>query len=272
MYNNSQVAKSIRLVLIVGAAVTTFVATSVFSAEEGAEQAVERIEVTGSRIKRSDMETASPITIIDASAISAAGVTSIGEILRNLTAAGGAMTNPGINNDSGGNSTINLRGLGEERTLVLINGRPMIASGTGAASSVDLNTIPVSMIQRVEVLKGGASAIYGTDAIAGVVNIILKRDCEGFEINMQTGMSSEGDAEESSIDFTSGASSDKGNIVFGLSYTDRGDAGQKDRNFSECPLWEDYDGIAPYCAGSSYSLGGHIYGNKNHNITFTGVV
>ena len=83
------------------------------------------------------------------------------------------MTNPGINNGSGGNARIDLRGLGSSRTLVLVNGRRMIASGTGAASTVDLNTIPVSMIKSVEVLKDGASAVYGTDAV-GVVNITLK--------------------------------------------------------------------------------------------------
>ena len=110
------------------------------------------------------------------------------------------MTNAAVNNGSGGNARVNLRGLGSNRTLVLVNGRRMIASGTGAASSVDLNTIPVSMIQRVEVLKDGASAVYGTDAIAGVVNVILKRDFEGFEMNVQTGMSGQGDADETSID------------------------------------------------------------------------
>ncbi|MFM9577945.1 TonB-dependent receptor plug domain-containing protein, partial [Streptomyces turgidiscabies] len=85
---------------------------------------------------------------------------------------------------SGGNARIDLRGLGSPRTLVLVNGRRMIASGTGAASSVDLNTIPVSMIKSVEVLKDGASAVYGTDAVAGVVNIILKDDFEGLDMNV----------------------------------------------------------------------------------------
>ncbi len=109
------------------------------------------------------MESASPVTVIDASAIAATGATSIDGVLQTLTAAGGAMTNPGINNGSGGNSRVNLRGLGSQRNLVLVNGRRMIASGTGAASTVDLNTIPVSMIQRIEVLKDGASAVYGTE-------------------------------------------------------------------------------------------------------------
>jgi len=93
--------------------------------------------VTGSRIKRRDMETTGPITIIDAAAISASGALSIDSLLQQLTVTGGAMTNPGINNGSGGNSRVNLRGLGEEHTLVLLNGLQMIASGTGAAASID---------------------------------------------------------------------------------------------------------------------------------------
>ena len=266
MLNRSKAAKAVSLAMMVGAGATA-VTTSVYAANE-AVKSVERIEVTGSRIKRADMETASPVTVIDSSAILATGATSIDGVLQSMTAAGGAMTNPGINNGSGGNARVNLRGLGASRTLVLVNGRRMIASGTGAASSVDLNTIPVSMIQRIEVLKDGASAVYGTDAVAGVVNVILKRDYEGFEMNIQTGMSGQGDADESSFDFTLGGSSDKGNIVVGVQYTDRGEASQADRDFSKCPIAEGSDGL--YCAGSVYAEGGHIWGNSHHGIVKSG--
>ncbi|MBB1270136.1 TonB-dependent receptor [Shewanella sp. SR44-3] len=268
--NKNLLAKSVRFALIGGATAAAFTAPTAFAAEDGAK--VERIEVTGSRIKRADMETASPVSTIDAQAILASGATSIDGILQSMTAAGGAMTNPGINNGSGGNARVNLRGLGSDRTLVLVNGRRMIASGTGAAASVDLNTIPVSMIQRIEVLKDGASAIYGTDAIAGVVNVILKRDFEGLAVNVQTGVSGEGDGDETSLDITLGANSDRGNIVANLQYTNRGEARQSDRSFSNCPIAEtgDNGSRSLYCAGSSYSEGGHVWGNKNHGITPTG--
>jgi len=257
MLNRSKAANAVSIAMMVGATATVISAPT-FAAEKSA-KSVERIEVTGSRIKRADMETASPVTVIDSSAILATGATSIDGVLQSMTSAGGAMTNPGINNGSGGNARVNLRGLGASRTLVLVNGRRMISSGTGAASSVDLNTIPVSMIQRIEVLKDGASAVYGTDAVAGVVNVILKRDYDGFEMNIQTGMSGEGDADESSIDFTLGGSSDKGNIVVGMQYTDRGEASQADRDFSKCPIAEGDDGL--FCAGSVYAEGGHIWGD-----------
>lgn len=255
--------KKTQLGLAIIAAVPLFSSMQAVAADTSANE-IEKIEITGSRIKRADMETASPVTIIGADDIKASGATSIDGVLQKMTATGGAMTNPGVNNGSGGNASINLRGLGSQRTLVLLNGRRMINSGTGAASTVDLNTIPVSMIKQIEVLKDGASAVYGTDAVAGVVNIILKKDFEGLDMNFQSGISGQGDAEESSIDFTVGTSFDRGNIVLGVQYTDRGEASQADRDFSSCPISERKTAngdIELYCGGSSYSAGGHVWGD-----------
>jgi iron complex outermembrane receptor protein len=248
--------KKSTLGLAVITAIPMFSSMQVLAADD-AVNSIEKIQVTGSRIKRSDMETASPVTLISADEIRASGATSVDSVLQQMTATGGAMTNPGVNNGSGGNASIDLRGLGSQRTLVLVNGRRMINSGTGAASTVDLNTIPVSMIKQIEVLKDGASAVYGTDAVAGVVNIILKNDFEGLDVNVNSAMTSKHDATENSIDFTLGTSFDKGNVVFGIQYTDRGEASQGDRGFSDCPLFEGENGL--YCGGSSFSEGGHIY-------------
>ena len=271
MYSTTQLNRAVKRALFLGAASTAaFGAAPAFSNEVIVEDVeVERIQVTGSRIKRADMETASPVTVIDASEISASGVTSVDQLLQKTTAASGAMTNPGINNGSGGNASINLRGLGSQRTLVLVNGRRMINSGTGAASTVDLNTIPVSMIQRVEVLKDGASAVYGSDAVAGVVNIILKRDFEGLEMSAGGGISGEGDGVEKSIDLTMGTSFDRGNVVIGIQYLDRGDVSQADRDFSNCPISEreGEDGKPElYCGGSSYTPYGHIWGPDGESL------
>ncbi|WP_299810169.1 TonB-dependent receptor [uncultured Shewanella sp.] len=257
MNRPSKLASAIKFGLIASVSTTAFtVSNTAFAEEAGAD--VERIAVTGSRIQRTDMETASPVTVIDASAIKASGATSIDEVLQKMTATGGAMTNPGVNNGSQGGASINLRGLGSQRTLVLVNNRRMVNSGTGAASTVDLNTIPVSMIKRVEVLKDGASSVYGSDAVAGVVNIILKDDFEGLELNVQSGISGHGDAEETSFDLTTGGNFDGGNVVMGIQYMKRGSASQADRGFSECPLTE--SGGELVCAGSSYSENGHLYG------------
>ncbi|WP_372760695.1 TonB-dependent receptor [Pseudoalteromonas sp.] len=250
--------KKTTLGLAVIAAIPMFSSVQVLAADEAA-TSIEKIQVTGSRIKRADMETASPVTIIGADDIASTGAVSVDAVLQKMTATGGAMTNPGINNGSGGNASIDLRGLGSQRTLVLVNGRRMINSGTGAASTVDLNTIPVSMIKHIEVLKDGASAVYGTDAVAGVVNIILKDNFEGLDLNLKSAITTEGDADETSFDITMGGSFGRGNVVVGLQYTDRGEASQADRSFSECPLSETEDGSALYCSGSSYTPNGHVW-------------
>ena len=256
MYNNSKVAKAIRLAMMFGAAATASVSTSAFSAEEAVEEEVERIEVTGSRIKRADMESASPVSIITSEDMKIQGIANVADALQNLTAQSGGLT-AAVNNGGSGNATVDLRGLGASRTLVLVNGRRMVASGTGATSTVDLNTIPMSAVKRIEVLKDGASAVYGSDAVAGVVNIIMRDDFEGLEFDVQYGESSEGDGEETTLSTTFGISSDKGNIVVNLGYYDRGEVRQSARDYSNCPIWETDDGDGPYkyCGGSSFSLG-----------------
>jgi len=209
-------------------------ATSVTSvqafAEEGAEE-VERIAVTGSRINRTDIESASPITVISSDFITKSGFTSVQEILSMQPAAAGMSLGSTSNNGSGGSATVNLRGMGVQRTLVLMNGRRMVASGTGADSSVDLNTIPVSMIQSIEILKDGASAVYGSDAIAGVVNIITKKDYVGTEISVDGSITDKGDGESGGISILHGSEVAGGNLVVGVQYSNRGEIIQSDRDF-----------------------------------------
>ncbi|NTS76097.1 TonB-dependent receptor [Catenovulum sp. SM1970] len=198
-------------------------------ANEGEE--LEVISITGSRINRADMETASPVTVISAGDIAAQGYTSVEAILSDQPAIAGINLGSNSNNGSGGSATVNLRGMGEQRTLVLLNGRRMVASGIGADSSVDLNTIPVGMIQSIEILKDGASAVYGSDAIAGVVNIITKKDYEGTEINLTGGMSGEGDGETLGLSILHGLDGDDYNLVLGASYDERKEVKQGDRDY-----------------------------------------
>jgi iron complex outermembrane recepter protein len=233
-------ATSVRLALISGAAAMTFTAPAVYAAEEGAK--VERISVTGSRIKRTDMEGANPVTTIDAAAIEKMSVNNVGDLLQNLTSSAGAAVNTQTNNGGDSSTRFSLRGIGDERTLVLINGRRVVAGGAGADSSVDLNTIPTAIVKRVEVLKDGASATYGSDAIAGVVNIITKNDFEGFEIKANHGGSVRGDAETTGVDVTFGAASDRGNVVVAMGHSEQKSAFMGDRDFSEFELRAYEDG------------------------------
>lgn len=230
MNSTTRINRAVRRALMLGAVTTA--STSVYAfAEEDAAQEIERIAVTGSRISRTDIETASPVTVISADFISQSGYTSVQEVLSMQPAAAGMSLGSSSNNGSGGSATVNLRGMGVQRTLVLLNGRRMVASGTGADSSVDLNTIPVAMIQSIEILKDGASAVYGSDAIAGVVNIITKKDFSGTEVTVDGSITDKGDGESGGFSILNGTEVAGGNLVLGLQYSNRGEVIQSDRDF-----------------------------------------
>jgi iron complex outermembrane receptor protein len=198
------------------ACIAVALAPTLALAQEGGKGAttLEKIEVTGSRIKRADIETSQPIFSLSRAEIQKQGLTSVADVLQRV-AANGAALNSTFNNGGDGSSGISLRNLGESRTLVLVNGRRWTQGLTG---SVDLNTIPAAMIERVEVLKDGASTIYGSDAIAGVVNIITRKNFEGAEAGAYFGQYSQGDGDRQSYDFTIGAGNDRGNVMIGASY------------------------------------------------------
>ncbi len=194
---------------------------------------VERIAVTGSRIQRKDMETASPITVINAASIRAEGFTSVDELLQAQTSMAGAAVGSSTNNGADGVAQVDLRGMGSQRTLVLLNGRRIVNSGSGADSSVDLNSIPVAMIARVEILKDGASAVYGSDAIAGVVNIITKKDFDGFQLDVQAGATDKSDGENGEISGLYGFNTETGNYTLGGAYSRREGVVQSDREWTD---------------------------------------
>ncbi|MGI2066295.1 TonB-dependent receptor plug domain-containing protein [Shewanella sp. MF08487] len=231
MIKRTKVASAINLAIVASITTGAFVTSSAFAAEETAK--VERIEVTGSRIQRQDMETASPVTVIDAAAIKAEGFTSVDQMLQVQTSMAGAAVGSTTNNGADGVAQVDLRGMGAQRTLVLLNGRRMVNSGSGADSSVDLNSIPVAMIARVEILKDGASAVYGSDAIAGVVNIITKKDFEGFQFDVNGSGTDKGDGENGDVSALYGFNTDGGNYTFGAAYADRRGVIQSDRDWTE---------------------------------------
>lgn len=229
-------------------------------AQEAAEEAVslDKVEVTGSRIRRVDVETSSPVFTIDRSSIESSGVATLGELLQEMPSIAGAATNPQVNNGGGsGASTVSLRGLGSERTLVLLNGR-RINSSPGI-STVDVNAIPINMIERVEVLKDGASAIYGSDAIGGVVNFITRKDQAGTEILFNLGTSSRGDAESQNIWMTMGMPANNGMVLMGLNYENQESVSSGDRPFSKIP-------VALY-NGEQISFGSSRIPNGNYQIS-----
>ncbi|MGI2056811.1 TonB-dependent receptor plug domain-containing protein [Shewanella baltica] len=231
MIKRTKVASAINLAIVASITSGAFVTSSAFAAEEKAK--VERIEVTGSRIQRQDMETASPVTVIDAAAIKAEGFTSVDQMLQVQTSMAGAAVGSSTNNGADGVAQVDLRGMGSQRTLVLLNGRRMVNSGSGADSAVDLNSIPVAMIARVEILKDGASAVYGSDAIAGVVNIITKKDFEGFQLDFNGSGTDKGDGESGDVSALYGFNTEGGNYTFGAAYADRRGVIQSDRSWTK---------------------------------------
>ena len=181
---NGQVSNAVKLALMAGS--LPLVASQSAFAQEG-EDAVEleEITVTGSRIPARNLISASPVTTVSSEEMAFQGITRVEDMLNRLPMVAPAQTAYAANGSTG-TATIDLRGLGANRTLVLVNGRRLPSGGPGqAALSADLNQIPSALIERVEVLTGGASATYGSDAVAGVVNFITKSDFEGFSFDYQ---------------------------------------------------------------------------------------
>ena len=220
--------------------------------------AIEEVYVTGSRIKRADIDGIGKVDVVTADDFAEIGAVSIDQLLKFSPFTGGAQAGAESNYLSAkqgyGTASVNLRGLGQNRTLVLVNGRRFVAGGSGANSVVDLNAIPVNTIERIETLLDGSSAIYGADAVAGVVNIITKRSMDGMQADASFGMTERGDAESADASIAFGSEFGRGGFIVSLNYTDRREARSKDRGFSEC-FFEEEEG-EKFCSGSSSTAGG----------------
>ena len=178
---------------------------------------VEEVIVTGSKIKKSVFDSSKPLEIISDAAIERTGLNNIGDILQSISSNDGNGIRPVTTATNGGDGSneISLRNLGAGRTLVLVDGRRWV---TDLFGQVDMNTIPASMIQRVEILKDGASSIYGSDAVAGVINIITKKDYDGFEMRAFTGEYEAGYGKQDSVSMQFGSTSEKSSSILNLSF------------------------------------------------------
>ena len=219
-------------------------------AQAGAEsEAVEEVVVTGSRIRRNPLDEAAPILEISRADIDRSGLTSLGDYLQRLSSSGGALNskfnssgNFGFPPDGGGigagEAQIDLRFLGAKRTLVLVDGVRWVngTSASGVSSSTDLNTIPIGIIERVEVLEDGASSVYGSDAISGVVNIITKKDFDGFEITAYGGGYDDGDGKTQEFNVSFGAIGDRSSAFVNIGFTDQEPIFARDRAQSSTPI------------------------------------
>lgn len=205
-------------------------------AQQAAGQQLERVEVTGSRILSMNAESAAPIQVMTSADIAASGAANLQDLLlKNPTfgTSGISRSNSNFQTTGAGVATVDLRNLGTSRTLVLVNGRRYV-SGVPGDSAVDLNTIPTDFIERVEVMTGGASSTYGSDAVAGVVNIILKRNFTGLTLDAQIGQSSKNDDQKKKFAATWGTSSNDGksNLMAHFGFSRQGEVNSRDRSAS----------------------------------------
>jgi iron complex outermembrane receptor protein len=266
MYNNSKIAKAVRVAIMFGAGATTILATPgamAFAEEAAEEKSLERLQVTGSRIRRSELTAVTPIIEISAQEFAISGNLNIEQKLAELPSTLPAF-GPSSNNPGDGTATVDLRGLGTSRTLVMVNGRRWVPANQSGV--VDLNTIPASLIENVEIITGGASAVYGSDAIGGVVNFKMKDDFEGVEISTLYDVTTEGDAEKFNLDLTMGGNfaDDRGNAVVYVGYSKREALFQGDRDFASVALTEGDGELVP--GGSSGIPGTRVFGGPTLNI------
>lgn len=223
---NAKLARAITLALTGAMALqsaqaqTTSASTNKPTTANG--NSTERIEVTGSRIKRTDLEGAAPVTVITSQDIALSGFSSVEEILQAGIGNAGRSVEGNESSWTQGANTINLRGMGENRTLVLVNGKrvPQFPTATGGTTNfVDTSTFPSSAVERIEILTGGASAIYGSDAVGGVVNIILKKDFEGTRLNLRHDNPQHGGRDKQKLALTTGFESALGQTVFVVDFS-----------------------------------------------------
>lgn len=191
------------------------------------------VEVTGSHIRRVEFETGQPLLVLDRAQLLRTGLSNVGEILQQLPLHGSDL-NSDYNNGGNGETRVDLRNLGASRTLVLLNGHRYVNTLDGA---VDVGSIPLPVVERIEVLTDGASAIYGSDAIAGVVNVITRRDYAGVEANVYFASNEHGDGERRAADLTWGRNSERGGLVVNVSYADQRAVWARDRAISAVPTF-----------------------------------
>src|SRR5512138_2628193 len=287
MSTSNSIRHAVRYALLTGAAAGA--AVPAFAAD----QTIQEVVVTGSRIAQPNLETTSPVTQVTAEDVITQGVTKIEDLVNQLPQAFAAQ-NGTVSNGATGTATVNLRGLGSVRTLVLIDGRRMPYGGVSSASAAaDLNQIPTAMVERVEVLTGGASAVYGSDAVAGVVNFIMKKDFEGIQFDGQYSMYqhnnsfsgpgavqfrdviagraatnpsqfalpddnvTDGNSVQGTIIMGVSTEDGRGNITAYASYQDTKAILQRDRDYSACSL-DTNPTVSFACGGSSTAFPGRF--------------
>ena len=263
MRANSTLAKAVRFALISGAATAALTTSIVYAAEDGAK--VERIEVTGSRIKQVDMETVSPVTVINAADIAMTGEKTVADVLNNsaINSFGSWRGVSGYGSGASSTSSVNLRGLGSSATLVLLDGRRMPGTSSSSGSVADTSSIPMAIVERIEILRDGASAVYGSDAVAGVINIITKKEFDGLQLDYSTEQPSVEGGDANRLSIATGYNTDKGNITLTYEYYDTKAVMDRDIWNMDDPSYATYSGFSSVPNGKYGTGNGSWYSNSD---------
>ena len=241
---------------------------------------LDRVQVTGTRIKSAEVAENVPVQTLSREDIERTGLTSVADVLQEITGSGSALNTkfnssgnfgfpPDGSGVGAGSATVDLRHLGSKRVLVLVDGVRWVneASASGVSSSTDLNTIPLAIVERIEVLEDGASSLYGSDAIAGVVNIITRRDFDGAQVTAHYGQYEEGDGATGGLDLAWGGGSDRARWFLGASYVNQEEIFSRDREVSSVPV----PGTGLTFGSSATPFGRFVFTDPNtgitHNIT-----
>lgn len=276
---NSRLSQAVRGALLIAMLPAVALAQDDTSREEASEEirTLDRVEVTGTRIRTSEAEGLVPVQRITREDIDRSGLTSIGDIIQALSGSGSALNTkfnssgnfgfpPDGSGVGAGSAQVDLRHLGSKRVLVLVDGIRWVneASASGVGAATDLNTIPLAIVDRIEVLEDGASSLYGSDAIAGVVNIITRKNFDGLSLNAQLGQYGEGDGTTKSLDVAWGWNSSRANVFLGLSYTDQDVIYSRDREQSSFPV----PGTGVAFGSSGTPTGRFIFVDPNTDVVY----
>ncbi|MBW0281179.1 TonB-dependent receptor [Shewanella xiamenensis] len=263
MHHLTLAARAVRASLITMGSASVLLSGVTIAAEENTK--VERIEVTGSRIKQVDMETVSPVTVINAADIAMTGEKTVADVLNNsaINSFGSWRGVSGYGSGASSTSSVNLRGLGSSATLVLLDGRRMPGTSSSSGSVADTSSIPMAIVERIEILRDGASAVYGSDAVAGVINIITKKEFDGLQLDYSTEQPSVEGGDANRLSIATGYNTDKGNITLTYEYYDTKAVMDRDIWNMDDPSYATYSGFSSVPNGKYGTGNGSWYSNSD---------
>ncbi|MGH8085457.1 MAG: TonB-dependent receptor plug domain-containing protein [Lysobacter sp.] len=269
-------AVSLSLLVLAPLAAVPSLAAAQDPATESSATTLDAVQVTGTRIKKAEIESQTPVQTLTRDDIERTGLTSIGDILQELTGSGSALNtkfnssgnfgfSPNGDGVGAGSAQVDLRNLGAKRVLVLVDGMRWVneSSASGVGATTDLNTIPLALVERIDVLEDGASSLYGSDAIAGVVNIITRRNFEGGQATLNFGQYGEGDGTSKGLDLAWGMNTERSNLFLGASRVEQDAISANTREQSRFPI----PGTGLTFGSSGTPRGRFIFTDPNTGVT-----